>query len=99
MPTTVEVDRLPKELKRAHFLRLAARSSRARSKAAGNAAPSTSDGPTFEWRQCPDHPWLGVSVAVAGGSALCIRPLDGPNHLVEIQRTRPVPWAPWDVAA
>jgi hypothetical protein len=55
---------------------------------------STAAGMAFEWRQCPDHPFLGVSVAVAAAGAVCIRPLDGPNHPVDIRRTKPVPWAP-----
>lgn len=42
--------------------------------------------PAYEWRQCDEHPWYGVSVMVIGESAMCVPPLDGtPNHWVTVR--------------
>ncbi|MDQ3690001.1 MAG: hypothetical protein M3406_08215 [Chloroflexota bacterium] len=41
-------------------------------------------GASFEWRECPQHPWYGVSVMVTGAQAVCVPPLDGPNHMVSV---------------
>lgn len=44
---------------------------------------STVGGPVYEWRECPVHPWYGVSVQVTEAGAMCVPPLDGaPNHSV-----------------
>lgn len=40
--------------------------------------------PAFEWRRCPRHPWLGVSVLVTSGGARCILP-DGSEHRAELE--------------
>jgi hypothetical protein len=40
----------------------------------------------YEWRECPDHPWYGVSVMVTGEHAVCVPPLDGtPTHPEALQ--------------
>lgn len=41
--------------------------------------------PAFEWRPCPRHRWMGVSVLVTGETARCILP-DGTAHPVELER-------------
>ena len=45
----------------------------------------TSGGPTFVWRECPKHPWYGVSVIETGDMAMCVPPLDGTaNHYLPV---------------
>ncbi len=52
--------------------------------AADHDTTTMNTGASFEWRECPQHPWYGVSVMVTGAQAVCVPPLDGPNHMVSV---------------
>gem|GEM_PF-4453713 len=44
----------------------------------------------FEWRRCPVHPFLGVSVLIVNGSAPVCLPHDGAPHAVDPGELRTV---------
>ena len=51
------------------------------------AMPATSGAHAFVWRECPQHPWYGVSVIETSEVAVCAPPLDGtPNHHLPVTR-------------
>lgn len=38
----------------------------------------------FEWRRCPRHPWLGVSVLIVGNCTPLCMDGDGTTHVASV---------------
>lgn len=49
------------------------------------STPAPSHDMKFEWRPCPEHPWLGVSVLIARSLDPTCLLEDGSAHPVELE--------------